>query len=121
MPPTARGTSRSNESPRSWTTTLLPQKPSRGLYAETTGGVPVGSVGLAERVGDPEVGVIVLIGVLPQQRGHGYVDQLLLAAYRAARMRGFAAALSFVDVNNHPMMAAIRHSGATPNAHPRHK
>lgn len=65
--------------------------------------------------------MIVLIGVLPEQRGHGYVDQLLLAAYRAARMRGFAAVLSLVDVDNHPMMAAMYRSGADPNVHPWHK
>jgi GNAT superfamily N-acetyltransferase len=112
--------------PQQWVTTFLDHRASAAdaqswLYAETTGGVPVGFVGLAQRVGDPGVGTIVLIGVLPEQRGHGYVDQLLLAAYRAARVRGFAAVLSLVDVNNHPMMAAMCRSGADPNAHPWHK
>jgi ribosomal protein S18 acetylase RimI-like enzyme len=89
------------------------------LYAETTGGVPTGFVGLAQREGDP-AGTIVLIGVLPEQRGHGYVDQLLPAAYRAPRARGFGTVRSLVDVDNHPMMAAMRRSGADPDADPWH-
>jgi ribosomal protein S18 acetylase RimI-like enzyme len=116
----------SRHRPQQWVTTFLDHRASAAEaqswgYAETTGGVPVGFVGLAQRVGDPGVGTIVLIGVLPEQRGHGYVDQLLLAAYRAARVRGFAAVLSLVDVDNRPMMAAMCRSGADPNAHPWHK
>lgn len=112
--------------PQQWVTTFLDHRAPAAeaqswLYAETTDGVPVGFVGLAQRVGDPEVGTIAHIGVLPEQRGHGYVDQLLLAAYRAARVRGFTAVLSLVDVDNHPMMAAMRRSGADPDAHPWHK
>ncbi|HEU0237718.1 MAG TPA: hypothetical protein VFR11_00340 [Micromonosporaceae bacterium] len=49
------------------------------------------------------------------------MDELLLAAYRAARARGFVAVLSLVDVNNRPMMAAMYRSGADPNADPWHK
>lgn len=112
--------------PEQWVTTFLDHRASAEearswLYAETVDGVPVGFVGLAERLDDPGVGTIALIGVLPEQRGHGYVDQLLLAAYRAARVRGFATVLSLVDVANHPMMAAMRRSGADPDAHPWHK
>lgn len=111
--------------PQQWVTTFLdhhasPADAQSWLYAETTDAVPVGFVGLAQRDGDPGVGTIVLIGVLPEQRGHRYVDQLLLAAYRAARVRGFAAVLSLVDVDNHPMMEAMLRSGADPNAHPWH-
>ncbi|WIX76245.1 GNAT family N-acetyltransferase [Amycolatopsis carbonis] len=112
--------------PQQWATTFLDHSASAAdaqswLYAETTGGVPVGFVGLAQRDGDPGAGTIVLIGVLPEQRGHRYVDQLLLAAYRAARVRGFAEVLSLVDVDNHPMMAAVVRSGADPDADPWHK
>lgn len=111
--------------PQQWATTFLDHHASAAdveswLYAETADGVPVGFVGLAQRKGDPDVGTIVLIGVLPEQRGHRYVDQLLLAAYRAARTRGFAAVQSLVDVDNHPMMAAVRRSGADPDADPWH-
>jgi GNAT superfamily N-acetyltransferase len=91
------------------------------LFAQTAGGDPVGFVGLAQRVGEPGVGTIVLVGVVPEHRGNGHVDQLLAAAYRAARARGFAAVLAHVDVDNHPMMAAMRRSGADPDAHPWHK
>jgi RimJ/RimL family protein N-acetyltransferase len=112
--------------PEQWATTFLRHRASDAnarswLYAETKDGDPVGFVGLAEREADPGVGIIVLIGVLPEQRGHGYVDQLVLAAYRAARAHGFTAVLSLVDVDNHPMMAAMRRSGADPDAHPWHK
>lgn len=113
------------QQPRQWATTFLNHHASAAdaqswLYAETTGGAPVGFVGLAQREGDPEVGTIVLIGVLPEQRGHRYVDRLLTAAYRAARARGFVAVRSLVDVDNHPMMAAMRRSGADPDADPWH-
>jgi ribosomal protein S18 acetylase RimI-like enzyme len=111
--------------PEHWAATFLdhhaPVADSQSwLYAETTSGVPVGFVGLAQRAGEPGVGTIVLVGVLPEQRGNRYVDQLLLAAHRAARARGFAAILSHVDVDNHPMMAAMRRCGADPGAHPWH-
>lgn len=91
------------------------------LYAETADGEPVGFVGVARREGDPEAAVLVLIGVLPEQRGHRYVDQLIYAAYRAARRRGFKGVLSLVDVENHPMMAAARRTGGDAGASPWHK
>jgi ribosomal protein S18 acetylase RimI-like enzyme len=112
--------------PQQWATTFLDHRAGAAdaqswLYAETAVGVPVGFVGLAQRVADPGTGTIVLIGVLPEQRGHRYVDQLLRAAYRAARARGFAAVQSLVDVDNHPMMAAMHRSGADTTTHPWHK
>jgi ribosomal protein S18 acetylase RimI-like enzyme len=91
------------------------------LYAEATDGLPVGFVGLVQRVADPGVGLIALIGVLPEQRGRGFVDELLQAAYHSARVRGFSAVLSLVDVENHPMVAAMYRSGADPDGHPWHK
>jgi ribosomal protein S18 acetylase RimI-like enzyme len=62
-----------------------------------------------------------VIGVLPRHRGHHYVDQLVYAAFRAARARGFTGVLSLVDVDNHPMMAAMRRTGASAQRHPWHK
>lgn len=111
--------------PQRWAATFLdhhaPAEDGQSwLYAETTNGAPVGFVGLAQRASEREVGTIVLIGVLPEQRGNRYVDRLLLAAHRAARARGFSAILSHVDVDNHPMMAAMRRCGADPDAHSWH-
>ena len=91
------------------------------LYAETTDGEPIGFFGLSGREVDPEDAVLNLIGVLPEQRGHRYVDQLIYAAYREARRRGFKGVMSFVDVQNHPMMAAARRTGGDADASPWHK
>ncbi|MBB1157100.1 GNAT family N-acetyltransferase [Amycolatopsis dendrobii] len=111
--------------PEQWVATFLDHHASGAdaqswLYAETPAGVPVGFVGLAQRESDPAVGTIVLIGVLPEQRGRRHVDRLLLAAYRAARTRGFAEVQSLVDVANHPMTAAMLRSGADSDADPWH-
>lgn len=91
------------------------------LYAETGDGVPVGFVGLDGRPDEPGVATLVLIGVLPEQRGRRHVDQLLAAACRAAGSRRFTSVLSLVDVENRPMMAAMRRSGADPHARAWHK
>jgi hypothetical protein len=77
--------------PEAWTTAFLDHRATGAdaeswLYAETSDGVASGFVGLAES--DPGVGTIVLIGVVPDQRGHRHVDQLIRAAYRAGRARG---------------------------------
>ena len=91
------------------------------LLAETPDGEPVGFVGIAGRPDDPATGTLVLVGVLPEQRGNRYVDVLLHAGYRGARARGFTKVLSFVDVANHPMTAAMHRTGNDPGAHPWHK
>ena len=109
---------------RQWAVTFLdhhaqPPDQDSWLYAESVAGEPIGFVGLSRREGD--VGTITLVGVLPEQRGHHYVDQLVTAAYRAARARGFAGVLSHVDVANHPMMAAMHRTGARADTHPWHK
>jgi GNAT superfamily N-acetyltransferase len=91
------------------------------LRAESADGEPIGFVGVSRRQGDAATGVITLIGVLPQHRGHRYVDQLLYAAYQAARTRGFTGVLALVDVDNHPMTAAVYRTGARADTHPWHK
>jgi GNAT superfamily N-acetyltransferase len=91
------------------------------LYADTADGVPIGFAGLAGRISDPRAGTLVFIGVLPEQRGRHYIDQLIYAAYRAARTRGFTGVSSLVDVANQPMMAAMRRTGADANTDPWHK
>lgn len=112
--------------PEQWAATFLEhhaQGPDQDswLRAESADGAPIGFVGLTGREGDAATGTITLIGVLPEQRGHRYVDQLIYAALRAARARGVTGVLSHVDVDNHPMMAAMRRTGASADAHPWHK
>lgn len=109
--------------PDEWVTTFLDRHAAATgswLFAETTDGTPIGFVGLAAREGEPGIATIVLIGVLPEHRGHRHVDQLLVAAHRVARAQGFDAVLSHVDVANHPMMAAMRRAGADSGGHPWH-
>lgn len=112
--------------PEDWAENFLkhdakPEDEQSWLFAETADGEPIGFVGVSAREVDPEAAVLNLIGVLPEQRGHRYVDQLIYAAYREARRRGFKGVMSFVDVENHPMMAAARRSGGDPDASPWHK
>jgi hypothetical protein len=58
------------------------------------------------------------IGVVPERRGRGYVNDLLAACNDAALRRGFDRVLSDVDVLNGPMQVALEraghHSAATP-------
>jgi ribosomal protein S18 acetylase RimI-like enzyme len=89
------------------------------LLAEDATGEAVGFVGIGEF--DPGVGSITHIGVLPAQRGNGYVDQLLRVANRTARELGFSGILSDTDVLNVPMAAAFRRNGHSSEARPWHK
>lgn len=66
------------------------------------------------------VGTIVHIGVAPDRRGRGYVDELLQAANLAARARGYRSMLSDVDVENAPMLAAMERNGHLPGVRPWH-
>ena len=63
---------------------------------------------------------ITHIGVLPEQRGNGYVDDVLAEANATAAARGFRAILSDVDVVNHPMAAAMIRAGHRPDVRPWH-
>jgi ribosomal protein S18 acetylase RimI-like enzyme len=89
------------------------------LLAEDAAGEAVGFVGVGEF--DPGVGSITTIGVLPGQRGNGYVDQLLRAANRTARELGFTGMLSDADVLNTPMCEAFRRNGHSSGARTWHK
>lgn len=66
------------------------------------------------------VGTIAHIGVAPDRRGRGYVDELLMAANRAARARGYRSVLSDVDVENAPMLAAMERNDHRPGVRPWH-
>jgi diamine N-acetyltransferase len=82
-------------------------------------GEPVGFVALGG-FDDPATATIVHIGVVPEARGRGYVHDLLAAANRAARARGFRAVLSDVDTENGPMLAAMERAGHVAGRRPWH-
>jgi ribosomal protein S18 acetylase RimI-like enzyme len=72
-------------------------------------GEPVGFVAVGS---DDDWGsTIVHIGVDPRHRGHGYVNDLVLAGTAAAQSGGIHTMLSDVDVVNGPMMEAMRRNG----------
>ena len=60
---------------------------------------------------EPDRGTINHIGVVPEARGRGYVDELLAELEVHALRRGFARVLSDVDVLNTPMRAAMERAG----------
>ncbi len=69
---------------------------------------------------EPTRGTIVHIGVVPEQRGHGYIHELLLAGNQAARRRGFERMISDVDTENRPMLGAMERAGHSSAATPWH-
>jgi len=94
----------------------LDAHPGRWFVAAGTDREPVGFVGLVPREGEPDVAMIALIGVRPDQRGRGYGRQLVDAAYRAARADGYRGVLSLVDVVNAPSRRSLCRHGATTTA-----
>jgi RimJ/RimL family protein N-acetyltransferase len=82
--------------------------------ATLPGGEPVGLVIAAANGYRP---IIAYIGVLPEHRGRGYIDEILgegtrvLAATEPERIR------AATDVGNHPMAAAFRRAGYTAFQH----
>ena len=69
---------------------------------------------------EPGTATIAYIGVLPENRGNGYVDDLLAAGTDAAQRAGFTRILSDVDTQNHPMLAAMERAGHHASATPWH-
>jgi ribosomal protein S18 acetylase RimI-like enzyme len=65
-------------------------------------------------------GTIMHIGVVPERRGRGYVNDLLAACNDAALRRGFDRVLSDVDVLNGPMQVALERAGHHRAATPWH-
>jgi RimJ/RimL family protein N-acetyltransferase len=88
------------------------------LVAECEEG-PVGMVAISPFDG-PDTATISYIGVLPEHRGNGYVDDLLAAGTAAAQRAGFTRILSDVDTQNHPMLAAMERAGHHASATPWH-
>jgi ribosomal protein S18 acetylase RimI-like enzyme len=85
------------------------------LAGRLPGGESVGFVAVSQ-FDEPETATIAFIGVLPQHRGNGYIDDLLAAGTAVAQQHGFTSILSDVDTLNTPMMAAMeraRHHAVT--------
>jgi ribosomal protein S18 acetylase RimI-like enzyme len=79
---------------------------------------PVGYIAVAS---DEDWGsTIVHVGVVPGQRGNGYVDDLISAGSAAAQSAGITSMLSDVDVVNVPMIEAMRRAGHIEDARPWH-
>ena len=60
------------------------------------------------------------IGVVPEHRGNGYIDDLIAAGTAAAQEQGITSMLSDVDVVNAPMVNAMRRAGHREDARPWH-
>lgn len=65
-------------------------------------------------------GTIVFVGVVPEHRGHGYVDELVLTAQQIADRRGFMGLVDTVDIENQPMTSAMVRNGYLPDFRPWH-
>ncbi len=85
------------------------------LVGEDSGGSLAGYVAVSA-FDEPDTGTIIHVGVLPEHRGRGYIDELLAAAARTARTRGLRRLLSDVDTENAPMLAAMHRAGHDPDA-----
>jgi GNAT superfamily N-acetyltransferase len=105
--------------PEAWGREMLgyldPVDASSWLLALDGDGVEVGYV-LVGGFDEPGRATIIHIGVVPEARGRGYVDELLQAANAAARRRGFERDLSDVDIENPPMLAAMERNGHSATA-----
>ena len=88
------------------------------LIAENDAG-PVGMVGISP-FDEPGTATVAYIGVLPEHRGNGYVDDLLAAGTAAAQRAGFTRILSDVDTENQPMLAAMERAGHHASSTPWH-
>ncbi|HEX7172509.1 MAG TPA: GNAT family N-acetyltransferase [Candidatus Limnocylindria bacterium] len=108
--------------PAAWGTEMVgaagPSDEPAWLLASEPDGALAGYVGVGRFDGD--VGTISHIGVVPDRRGRGYVNELLRAANRAARARGYRSMLSDVDTENAPMLAAMERNGHRRGARPWH-
>jgi len=96
-----------------------PEEQDTWFIVENPGGEAVGYIAVGAFGQD--TGTICHVGVAAGHRGHGYIDQLLRIANRAARARGWAGMLSDVDVGNRPMLAAMARNGHRADARPWHR
>jgi GNAT superfamily N-acetyltransferase len=89
------------------------------LLGTLPGGEPVGFVAVVDFDGEGTA-TIGFIGVVPEQRGNGYIDDLLAAGTAAAREHGFRSIHSDVDTLNTPMLAAMERAGHHTGVRPWH-
>jgi RimJ/RimL family protein N-acetyltransferase len=89
------------------------------LVGRLPGGESVGFVAVSQ-FDEPDTATIALIGVLPQHRGNGCIDDLLAAGTAVAQQHGFTSILSDVDTLNAPMMAAMERAGHHAGVRPWH-
>lgn len=68
-------------------------------------------VGLSMPNKGPTAGSIGYIGVTPEQRGHGYIDDLLAQITRTLIQAGVERIIADTDTGNFPMAAAFRRGG----------
>jgi len=71
-------------------------------------------VGLVVSGGNRHEPVIAYVGVVPEQRGHGYVDDLLAQAVATLTAAGASVIRADTDVANVPMADAFRRAGFEP-------
>jgi RimJ/RimL family protein N-acetyltransferase len=70
-------------------------------------------VGLIMASKNPTSPVIGYIGVVPEHRGRGYVDNLLATGTDTLRAAGAEQVRADTDIHNVPMAAAFRRAGYT--------
>jgi RimJ/RimL family protein N-acetyltransferase len=68
-------------------------------------------VGLSMPTRNPSVGTIGYIGVVPEMRGHGYINDLLAQATSVLLRAGYSAIRADTDVANFPMANAFLRGG----------
>jgi GNAT superfamily N-acetyltransferase len=89
------------------------------LLGTLSGGEPVGFVAVSNFDGEGTA-TIAFIGVVPEHRGNGYIDDLLAAGTAAAQRHGFTSVHSDVDTLNAPMLAAMERAGHHTGVRPWH-
>lgn len=109
--------------PRGWATVMMgfcgPGDESTWKVGFDAQGGAAGYVMLSS-FDEGQTATIAHIGVAPEQRGRGYVDDLLAEATHDAVARGFRAILSDADVLNAPMGAAFERAGHRRGVRPWH-
>lgn len=70
-------------------------------------------VGLVMPCANPGAATIGYIGVVPEQRGRGYVDDLMAQVTRTLHAAGYNRVVADTDLQNAPMAAAFARAGFT--------